>query len=507
MYAKCSDLEAAELVFEYMVEKSVVSWNTMIGAYGQNGFFDKAMLVFKQMRERRVEANSVTILSLLSANADPEFTHCYVIKTGFINDTSVITSLVCVYAKNGQTESAELLYKLFPEENLVSLTAIISSYAEKGNMGLVMECFAQMQQLDVKLDAVALVSILHGITNPDHIDIGLAFHGYGVKSGLCTDCLVVNGLITMYSKFIDIDAVFSLFPEMNKKSLISWNSLISGCVQAGRASDVMEFICQMQIYGLRPDAVTIASLLSGCSQLGCMQLGKKLHCYFLRNNLEMEDFIGTALIDMYIKCGSIEQAEKVFKNIKEPCLATWNSMIIGYSLNGFEQEALTCYSKMQKQRLKPDKITFLGVLAACTHGGLIDEGRRYFQIMTEEFDMMPTLQHSACMVDLLGRAGFFEEAILFIKNMVIEPDSAVWGALLSACCIHQRVKIGECIARKLHFLDHRNGGLYVSMSNLYAAKGMWDDVARMREMMRDSGGDGCSGVSLIEVTSIGRNKL
>ncbi|KAI9201784.1 hypothetical protein LWI28_029231 [Acer negundo] len=424
MYAKCSNLEAAELLFEYMLEKSVVSWNTMIGAYGQNGFFNKAMLVFKQTQERRVEVNSVTILSLMSANADPESTHCYVIKTGFINDASVITSLVCGYAKNGDTESAELLYKLFPEDNLVSLTAIISSYSEKGNMGLVMECFAQMQQLDMKPDAVAIVSILHGITNPDHIDIGVAFHGYGVKTGLCTDCLVANGLITMYSKFTDIDAVFSLFSEMNKKSLISWNSVISGCVQAGRASDAVELLCQMQIYGIRPDAITIASLLSGCSQLGYMQLGKKLHCYILRNNLEMEDFVCTALIDMYIKCGSIEQAEKVFKSFKEPFLAAWNSMITGYSLNGFEQEALTCYSEMRKQGLKPDKITFLGVLAACNHGGLVDEGRRYFQIMIQEFKMTPTLQHFACMVDLLGRAGLFEEAVLFIKNVVTEPDFA-----------------------------------------------------------------------------------
>ncbi|KAK0577491.1 hypothetical protein LWI29_033903 [Acer saccharum] len=150
----------------------------------------------------------------------------------------------------------------------------------------------------------------------------------------------------MYSKFTDIDAVFSLFSEMNKKSLISWNSVISGCVQAGRASDAVELVCQMQIYGLRLDAITIASLLSGCSQLAYTQFGKKLHFYILRKNLETEDFVCTALIDMYSKCGSIEQAEKVFKNIKEPCLAAWNSMITGYSLNGFEQDALTCYSEM-----------------------------------------------------------------------------------------------------------------------------------------------------------------
>ncbi|KAJ0086166.1 hypothetical protein Patl1_08951 [Pistacia atlantica] len=320
MYAKCSDLEAAELLFQNMVEDSVVSWNTIIGAYGQNGFFDQAMLALTKMREKNVKVNSVTVLSILSANADPESTHCYVIKTGIINDASVTTSLVCVYAKNRDTESAELLYKSLPEENLVSLTAIISSYAEKGSMSLAVERFTQMQQLDMKVDAVAMVSILHAITNRHHIDIGLCFHAYGFKSGLCNDCLVANGLISMYSKFIDTDAIFYLFSEMNKKPLISWNSVISGCVQAGRASDAMEFYCQMQMSGLRPDTITVASLLSGCSQLGYMQFGRRLHCYVLRNNLEIEDYVVTALIDVYTKCGSIKaRGNGVQKHPKPVC--------------------------------------------------------------------------------------------------------------------------------------------------------------------------------------------
>jgi pentatricopeptide repeat protein len=502
MYAKCVDLEAAEILFGEMVERSVVSWNTMIGAYGQNCYFNEAMLVFNQMREEGVEANSVTIVSLLSANAQPESIHSYALKTGVVNDASVITALVCVYARYVNTELAKLLYESCPQNNLVSLTAIISSYAEKGNMGMVVECFSQMQQLNLKLDAVAMVSILHGITHPAHFGTGLAFHSYGLKSGLSVDCLVANGLISMYSNFDEMEAVFSLFFEMREKQLVSWNSVISGCVQAGRSSDAMELFCQMKMFGHSPDAITIASLLSGCCQLGYLQFGKKLHNYVLRNNLEVEDFVGTALIDMYTKCGRIECAERAFKSIKEPCLATWNAIISGYSLYGLEHKALGCFSEMRVQGLKPDKITFLGVLAACTHGGLVQEGRRHFQIMREEFGMVPGLQHSACMVGLLGRAGLFEEAMDFIKNMEIEPDSAVWGALLSACCIHQEVRLGESLAKKLFFLDCNNGGFYVLMSNLYAVKGRWDDVARLREMMRDTGGDACSGVSIIEVTSI-----
>ncbi|VVA12097.1 PREDICTED: pentatricopeptide [Prunus dulcis] len=496
------DLEAAEHLFEEIVEKSVVSWNTMIGAYGQNGFFDEAVLAFKRMQEENVPANLVTMVSLLSANADPESTHCHATKTGLVNDASVITSLICQYATRRNTESGKLLYKSLPQKNLVSLTALMSSYTEKGDLFQVMSCFAHLQQLEMKLDAVAMVCILHGMKDPMDFRLGLAFHAYGLKSGLSADSLVANGLISLYSRFDKIETAFSLLSEIHEKTLISWNSLISGCVQAGRPSDALEVFFQMKMSGHSPDAITISSLLSGCCQLGYLQFGERLHNYILRNNLEVEDFVGTALIDMYIKCGRIEHAERVFKSIEEPCLATWNSMISGYSLYGLEHEALACFSEMQKQGIKPDKITFLGVLAACTHGGLVQEGRKHFQIMREQFNMVPDLQHYACMVGLFGRAGLFEEALMFIRNMEMEPDFAVWATLLSACCIHQEVKLGEYVARKLFFLDSNNGGFFVLMSNLYAVKGMWDEVARVREMMRESGGDGCSGISVIEMTSL-----
>ncbi|KAK2445600.1 pentatricopeptide repeat-containing protein [Trifolium repens] len=502
MYAKCDDLEASRLLFDEMVEKNVVSWNTMIGAYGQNGLFDKAIICFKEMLKEGFQLSSVTMMSLVSANALPETVHCYVIKCGFTSDASVVTSLVCLYAKQGFTGMAKLLYKYYPTKDLISLTAIISSYSEKGDIDSAVECFNQTIQLGIKLDAVVLIGVLHGITSPSHFAIGSAFHGYGVKSGLSNDYLVANGLISLYSRFDEIEAALSLFYDMGEKPLITWNSMISGCVQAGKSSDAMELFSKMNLCGQKPDAITIASLLSGCCQLGYLRIGEMLHSYILRNNVKVEDFTGTALIDMYSKCGRLDYGEKVFYSIKDPCLATWNSIISGYSLYGLEHKSFSCYSKLQEQGLKPDKITFLGVLAACTHGGLVYLGLEYFTIMIEEYGLMPTLQHYACIVALLGREGLFKEAIEFINNMEIRPDSAVWGALLSACCIEQEVKLGECLAKKLFLLNHKNGGFYVLMSNLYAIVGRWDDVARVREIMRDIGGDGCSGVSVIDVISV-----
>ncbi|CAN1274014.1 Pentatricopeptide repeat-containing protein At2g04860 [Linum perenne] len=501
MYAKCCDLASVKLLFEEMKERSVVSWNTVIGAYGQNGSFDEAMIVFNKMRES-VEVNPVTIISLLSANCTPELIHCYSMKTGLVHDGSVATSLVCTYAKQGSMESAELLYRSSQQKRLVSLTAIISGYAEERNMHMVMDCFSRMQHLDMKLDSVAMVCILNGIVDPMYLNIGVSFHCYTLKNGLSLHTLVANGLISMYSKLDDIEAVFLLFAEIQEKRLITWNSVISGCIQAGRGNDALQFFCKMRDSGQDPDAITIACLLSACSQLGYLKLGMKLHNYVLRNSLEVEDFVGTALVDMYTKCGNIVQAERVFNVLQKPCLATWNTMISGYSWYGFEHEALSCYSKLLEQGLVPDRITFLGVLAACTHGGLVHEGKYYIRAMTEQFGISPDLQHCACMVGLFGRAGLFEEALLFIKNTDTEPDSAVWGALLGACCIHQEAQLGEYLAKKMYLLDRGNGGLYVLMSNLYAAAERWEDVARVRELMRDTGGDGCSGVSQIELNSV-----
>ncbi|KAL1191813.1 Pentatricopeptide repeat-containing protein [Cardamine amara subsp. amara] len=498
-YSNCRELDSAEVLFTEMKDKSTVSWNTMIGAYSQSGLQEEAITVFRNMFEKNVEISPVTIINLLSAHVSHEPLHCLVVKSGMVNDNSVITSLVCAYSRCGCSDSAERLYASSNQDSIVGLTSIVSSYAEKGDMDIAVVYFSKMHQLCMKIDAVALVGILHGCTNSSHIHIGMSLHAYAIKNGLCTQTLVVNGMITMYSKFDDVETVLYLFEQLQETPLISWNSVISGCVQSGRASTAFEVFHRMKLRGgPKPDAFTIASLLAGCSQLSCLHLGKKLHGCILRNNFEMENFVCTALIDMYAKCGDVLLAESVFKSINAPCTATWNSMISGYSLSGLQSRALSSYLEMREQGVKPDKITFLGVLSACTHGGLVDEGKICFREMTKEFGISPSLQHYALMVGLLGRACLFTEALYLIWGMDIKPDSAVWGALLSACIVHREMEIGEYVAKKMFMLDYRNGGLYVLMSNLYATEAMWEDVVRVRKMMKDNGYDGYLGVSQIE---------
>ncbi|KAI3873614.1 hypothetical protein MKW92_037806 [Papaver armeniacum] len=359
MYGKCNDLVSGRFLFEKMSDKCIISWNTMIGVYGQNGYIDEAMLAF-------------TMVCLLSAN------NSYVIKTGLDMDSSVITSLICMYSRCGKTELAGLL----------------------------------------------------GFTNTNHLY-------YGIKSGLTSDTLVVNGLISMYTKLDNMEAAFSLFRDLQERTLISWNSIISSCVQLGRWDDAMKLFYRMK---MQPGP-----------NYNCKHVGRGIHGYILRHHLEMEDFVLTGLIDMYTKCGSIGYAERLFRCIRQPCLATWNAMIKGYGTCGYEFEALQHYSEMVKQGQEPDEITFLGVLFSCSHGFLIHKGRRYFLIMREEFGIIPRVQHCASMVDLLSQLGFLDEAVTFIKNMEVEPDSVVWLALLSGCCTYRDVWLAECIKSRFCF--------------------------------------------------------
>ncbi|KAF5205597.1 Pentatricopeptide repeat-containing protein [Thalictrum thalictroides] len=472
------DLNAFQVLIlmleEGMSEKTTVSWNTMISANGQSGYFDEALLLFKRMCDENAGVNAVTIATLLSADAPLDSVHSYAIKNDLDSDDSVNTSLVSMYARSGNTKLAQLLYESRScQKNLVLLTAIISSYAEQGDMRSALEFFAQIGYENMKPDAVTIVSILHGCTSFTHIDVGTAFHGYTIKSGLASDTLVMvmNGLISMYDKLNDIDAAYSLFLSLDERPVISWNTMISIYMKAGKFNDAMGLFCQMNMFGYSPDRITITSMLAGCSELNSLQIGRSFHCFILRNNLEIEDFLGTALLDMYAKCGSIKNAERVFKAIKYPCLATWNTMISGYGICGLEHESLIHYSDMIKSGIEPDDITFLGVLSACNHSGLVDEGRNYFRIMTEDFGVVPSAQHCTCMIDLFSRAGLLDEAVKFIKKMNVEPDSVMWLALLGACYTHKEVRLGECLEKKIFLLDERNGGLYVLMSNLYASIG------------------------------------
>lgn len=310
-----------------------------------------------------------------------------------------------------------------------------------------------------------------------------------------------TSMITCYAKYGHIELARRLFDEMEMKDVVCWNAMNDGCTQNSRANESLDLFRDMLLTKTRPDEVTVISVLSACGQLGALESGKWLHSYIESNAIRFNVQVGTALIDMYCKCGSLDDAFSVFDKIVNKDVVAWNSIVVGCSMHGHSHKAFELFSQMCNLGLRPTDITLIGVLRACGHAGLLAEGRRFFQSMEDEYGIEPKIEHYGCMVDLLGRAGFLEEAYELVRTMPIEPDPVVWGSLLGACRLHSNMTLGENIVEFLVEKGLANSGTYVLLSNIYAAARKWDEVARMRTLMKDTGVRKEPGCSSIEIDS------
>eukprot|EP01018_Ginkgo_biloba_P021784 Gb_10478 [translate_table: standard] len=507
MYAKCGNVEIARQLFDKMSEKPLISWNTMIARYSQNGYATEAMLLFHQMQVEAVIPNSVTIASVLPAYAhlgclqQGKCLHGYIIKNEFESDVFVGNALIDFYVKSGSITIALHMFNKMSKRDVVSWSVMIAGYAQSGCAKEALTLFHQMQLEDMTPNSFTMVSVLLACTDLAAIQQGKWIHGYTIKSGLESDVVVGTSLIDMYAKCGSIEIARQLFDKMSKKDTVSWNAIIGAYVQSGHASNALMFFHQMQLANVTADLITIVSLLPACTHLAALQQGKSIHSYIIRSGFESDIVTGTALIDMYAKCGSIDIAQKVFDKMSKRNVISWSAMIDGYGMHGHGKDALELFSKMQQTGIKPDHITFLSVLSACSHAGLVDEGWQYFTHMIQDYCITPTVEHYACMVDLLGRAGRLDEAQDTIKNMPLEPGVSVWGALLGACRIHCNIALAEHVAEHLFYLDPGNAGCYVLLSNIYAAAGRWNDVLKVRTMMKERGLKKTPGCSLIEVNN------
>ncbi|XVF72985.1 hypothetical protein PTKIN_Ptkin12aG0165000 [Pterospermum kingtungense] len=309
-----------------------------------------------------------------------------------------------------------------------------------------------------------------------------------------------NALIAGYSRCGDMKEASELFKSMPEKNVVSWTSMISGYSQNGQFSRALEMFLRMEKEtAIKPNRVTIASVLPACANLGALEVGERIEAYARENGLFEDLYVSTCVLEMYTRCGKIEVAKRVFDEIgQRRNLCSWNSMIMGFALHGKCIEALEYYDQMLHEGTAPDDVTFVGVLLACTHGGLVVIGRELFESMAEKYHINPKLEHFGCMVDLLGRAGALQEAYDLIKTMHMKPDAVVWGALLGACSFHNNVELAEKAAQHLFQLEPWNAGNYVILSNIYASAGRWDGVAKLRKSMKGGQITKTAGYSLIE---------
>ncbi|WCJ18009.1 Pentatricopeptide repeat (PPR) superfamily protein [Euphorbia peplus] len=419
----------------------------------------------------------ISICSQSKALTEGHQIHAHSIKLGLASNVFVCNTLLRLYSICGIIEAVQKVFDPCPIRDLVSWTTLIQGYAK---MGFFSEAIAAFFRMNVKADGMTLVVVLSACSQLGDLSLG-------------------NAMVDMYLKCGQPDFAGRVFNEMPVKNVVSWNSMISGLAQQGQYKDALDMFREMQNRGLRPDAITLVGVLNSCANLGVLELGKWVHSYVDKNHMKADGYVGNALVDMYAKCGSIDQAFNVFQAMKCRDVYSYTAMIVGLAMHGKPERALDMFSDMTRMGVRPDEVTFVGVLSACSHAGMVEEGRRHFEDMTRLYNLKPQTEHYGCMVDLLGRSGLISEAVEFINKMPVQPDAFVWGSLLGACKIHGKVELGESVMEKLLEVEPKRNGAYILMSNIYSSANRWKDALKWRKAMKHKKLKKTPGCSSIEV--------
>lgn len=505
MYAKCGQIEEAYKMFDRMPERDLVSWNTIVAGFAQNGFAELALDLVTRMHEEGRRGDFITIVSILPAVANVgslrigKAVHGYAMRAGFDSIVNVSTALVDMYAKCGRVETARLVFDGMKSRNVVSWNSMIAAYVEGGNPEEAMRIFQKMLDQGVEPTNVTIMEALHACADLGDLERGIFVHKLLDQLKLGTDVSMTNSLISMYSKCKKVDIAADIFSKLQGKTLVSWNAMILGYAQNGRVNEALNYFCKMRSKNIKPDSFTMVSVIPALAELSVIRHAKWIHALVIRSCFEKNVFVMTALIDMYAKCGAVGTARALFDMMNERHVTTWNVMIDGYGTHGLGKAAVELFNKMLEGPTKPNDITFLCAISACSHSGLVEEGIHYFTSMKKDYGIEPVMDHYGAMVDLLGRAGRLNEAWDFIQKMPIEPGITVFGAMLGACKIHKNVELGEKAANRLFELDPDEGGYHVLLANIYAAASMWDKLAKVRTIMEKKGLQKTPGCSLVEL--------
>ncbi len=493
MYLRCGSLKDAQQLFDKMVTKNVISWNTMIGGYAELGNSDQSFQAFHKMKQEGIKADSVTFISILSAVHSPAAVeqgrqlHLLIAQSGFDSNVRVGNALINMYVKCGSIKEARQMFDNMVSRDAISWNTIIGGYAEHGPSEEAFRIFKQMKQENITVNSITYLSILNACSNKAALAQGKEVHTHIVKAGLESDVRVGNALVSMYARCGSMKDAQQVFDSMANRNVISWTAMIGGFSKDGDGEEAFSVFNQMQQEGIVPNTITFISILKLCASTAALLAGKRVHAIINQAGLQADICVGNALVDMYAKCGSIVDAQEVFDKMHERDVVSWNAMITGYAQHGLGEDALQLYDQMRQEGPSPDSTTFVGVLSACSHAGLVYEGLQLFNSMCHDYSIIPTVEHYGCMVDLLGRAGLLNAAEGFIRNMPFEADASIWAAFLGACRIHSNIKLADHAAKILLRTETQNAAVYVQLSNIYAAAGLWDDVEKVRNSMKDRG--------------------
>ncbi|MQL94839.1 hypothetical protein Taro_027504 [Colocasia esculenta] len=458
-YVRSKRISEAEELFHKMPEKNVVSWNTMVAGYADNRLIDEACDLFGRMPMRNVVSWNTILTALSQTGRVDDALRLFdrMPEKDVISWTAMLTGL----AQNGRIDEARSLFDEMPKRNIVSWNAMISGYAQNLRLDEALQLFEMMPERDL----------------PSW-----------------------NTMITGFIQNGELRRARDLFDRMQGRNVITWTTLITGYAQEGQGEEALKVFFQMQRDGINPNQATFVSVLAAVSDLAGLGEGKQIHQRINKTIFQYSPFVESALISMYSKCGEIGTARLIFDGTEQRDLVSWNAIVAAYAFHGCGREAIQLFEEMRKSGFKPDGATYVAVLSACSHSGLVGKGLNLFTALLRDESIEVKEDHYACLVDLCGRAGRLDEAARFIDGLEVGSSSAcVWGALLAGCNVHGNVKIGKLAARKLLRVEPGNAGTYLLMSNIYASAGKWKDAARVRLRMKDKGLKKQPGCSWIEV--------
>ncbi|KAG6416835.1 hypothetical protein SASPL_124276 [Salvia splendens] len=509
MYCRFEFAGKAYTIFKDMPFRDTGCWNSMISGFFQNDNAKEALSILDDMLLEGVKMDSVTVATILSVCAQLNdllrgmLIHLFVIKHGLEFNVFVSNALINMYAKFGELKCVLNVFDHMSVRDIVSWNSIIAAYEQNNHPYVAIKFFHRMQANKVQPDLLTVVSLSSCVAQMKDPLWVKSVHGFITRKCWITEDIVIgNGVIDMYAKLGITDSARRVFERLSYKDVISWNTMITGYAQNGLAADAVEVYNWMkENEDLKPNQGTRVAILLAYSHLGALKDGMKIHGEVLKENLELDVFVGTCLVDLYGKCGRLSEAISLFYQVSRETSVPWNTIISCHGLHGLGEKSLKFFEEMLNEGVKPDHVTFLSLLNACSHSGLVDEGKWCFQVMQQEYKMMPTLKHYGCMVDMFGRAGLLETAYNFIESMPMKPDASVWGALLGACRIHGNVEMGRKASSHLFELDSQDAGHYILLSNLYANFGRWEGVNEVRSLARDRGLWKTPGWSSIELNN------
>ncbi|RAL45431.1 hypothetical protein DM860_013827 [Cuscuta australis] len=509
MYAKCGELEKTRQLFGQIHKRDLVSWSAVISAFAQSGHPNEALSLFRDMQHKNLAPNNVTLVSILPACAELMSTklgksvHCYALKADIGSDLSTRTALVSMYAKCCLFSYALRVFNNMPFKEVVTWNALINGLAQAGRSNDALETFSELRLCGVQPNNGTMVGVLPACAKLGDFHHGTYIHGQVIKYGYESERHVSNALVDFYAKCGKLSSSEFLFNNVPfEKDEVSWNTMIAGYVQNERAKEAMSvFRSMMVLSSPQPNIVTIVTILPAISSLTFLKHGMGIHTYTIKKALLSNTLVGNSLIDMYGKCGRLDMSERLFLEMRNKDTVSWNAMLAACSVNGDAGRAMSVFSCMEEEDgFKIDSVSFISVLSACRHAGMVDEGRNLFwDVMQKKYRIRPGVEHYACMVDLLGRAGLFDETMELInKEMPMKPDGAVWGALLGASRLHFNVELAEVALKNLVKLEAGNPAHYVELSNVYSQLGRWVDAGNTRDRMHVTGLKKTPGCSWVE---------